>query len=241
MPRIPRENLETNFFHIMTQGINKNYIFDNPVDIKHYISIMYKLIEDHNVKIIAYCIMNNHAHILIEINDFKDMSKYMQRLNMKYGRYYNKKYNRVGYVFRDRYKSEGIYSEEHLNSCIRYIYNNPVKAGICNHAKEYPYSNYKSISNTTVEEYIFMDTKEDVGVTCKKAIKEFLKKNEMELSELKDDNNKLRKLIILLKRKYNISLRKIADEIDINREKVRQIYIGAESDEMKNVKENRPH
>ena len=181
--------------------------------------------------------MNNHAHILIETNDLKDMSKYMQRLNMKYGRYYNKKYNRVGYVFRDRYKSEGIYSEEHLNSCIRYIYNNPVKAGICNHAKEYPYSNYKSISNTTVEEYIFMDTKEDVGETCKKVIKEFLKKNEIELIELKNDDNKLGELIILLKRKYNISLRKIAEEIDINREKVRQIY----SDEINSVKENRPH
>lgn len=240
MPRIPRVNLETNFFHIMTQGLNKSYIFDDPTDIKYYISIMYKLIEEHNVKIIAYCIMNNHAHILIETKDLKEMSKYMQRLNMKFGRYYNKKYNRVGYVFRDRYKSEGIYSEEHLNSCIRYIYNNPVKAGICNHAKEYPYSNYKSISNTTVEEYIFMDTKEDVGETCKREIKEFLKKNEIELRELKDDNNKLRKLIILLKRKYNISLRKIAEEIDINREKVRQIYIGTESNEIKIVKENCP-
>ena len=58
---------------------------------------------------------------------------------MKYGRYYNKKYNRVGYVFRDRYKSEGIHREEHLYSCIRYIYNNPVKAGLCSHAKEYSY------------------------------------------------------------------------------------------------------
>ena len=69
----------------------------------------------------------------------------------------------------------------------------------------------------------------------------FLKKNEIELRELKDDNNKLRKLIILLKRKYNISLRKIAEEIDINREKVRQIYIGTESNEIKIDKENRPY
>ena len=142
MPRFPRSYIKTTFFHIITQGINKSYIFENEEDIKYYINIMYKLSEEHEIKIIAYCIMNNHAHMLIETEKIKELSKYMQRLNTKYGKYYNKKYNRVGYVFRDRYKSEGIYSEEHLYNCIKYIYDNPVKAHICNKAEEYPYSNY---------------------------------------------------------------------------------------------------
>ena len=223
MPRIPREYIETNFFHIMTQGINKKYIFDNPVDIKYYIDIMYKLAEEHNIKLIAYCVMSNHTHVLLEVKDIKDLSKYMQRINMRYGRYYNKKYNRVGYVFRDRYKAEGIYSEKHLYSCIKYIYDNPVKAGICDYAKDYPYSNYKE--NPSAEENnTFIDIEEDQEKRCKNVIEEVLLKNEIELTDIKKDVKKLKEIIVLLRDNYGILLRKIAEETGINREKVRQIY-----------------
>ena len=86
----------------------------------------------------------------------------MHCLNTKYGLYYNKKYNRVGYVFRDRYKAEGIYSEKQLYHCIKYIFNNPVKAGICNKAEEYEFSNYKKMKdNYEEEEYDFIDVEED--------------------------------------------------------------------------------
>ena len=105
MSRQPRNFIQTSFFHIITQGINKSYIFDEAQDIKYYIKIMYDLLNEHKINMIAYCIMNNHTHILIESNSLKDVSKYMQRLNIRYSMYYNKKYNRVGYVFRDRYKA----------------------------------------------------------------------------------------------------------------------------------------
>lgn len=224
MPRIPRTYLKTNFFHVMTQGINKSFIFDNPIDIKYYIGIMYKLKKEHDIKIIAYCVMNNHVHILIETKDLKELSKYMQRLNMQYGRYYNKKYDKVGYVFRDRFKAEGIYSEQHLQSCIRYIYNNPVKAGICNYPKEYPYSNYKEIKGNVEEGYTFIDIENDLDNDCRKVIEEYLTNNNIGINDLKKDTEKLRKLILLLRNQYSISLRRIAEEIKINREKVRNLY-----------------
>ena len=110
MPRFPRSYIKTSFFHVMVQGINKSYIFEEPENIKYYISTMHKLSKEQEIEIIAYCIMNNHAHMLIKTEQLKELSKYMQRLNTRYGKYYNKKHNRVGYVFRDRYKSEGIYT-----------------------------------------------------------------------------------------------------------------------------------
>ena len=223
MPRFPRSYIKTTFFHIITQGINKSYIFENAEDIKYYINIMYKLSEEHEIKIIAYCIMNNHAHMLIETEKIKELSKYMQRLNTKYGKYYNKKYNRVGYVFRDRYKSEGIYSEEHLYNCIKYIYDNPVKAHICNKAEEYPYSNYKKIDKNLKGNYIFIDIEDDEKI-CEKVIKDFLIENNVELNDLKRDKIKLKELIIILKTEYNISLRKIAEKIELGRETIRRIY-----------------
>ena len=168
--------------------------------------------------------MNNHAHMLIKAEEIKELSKYMQRLNTKYGKYYNKKYSRVGYVFRDRYRAEGIYTEKYLYNCLKYIYNNPVKAGICKKAEDYPYSNYKRIDKELNENYTFIDVDdndEDIG---KKIIKNFLKENEIELVDLKRNKRKLKELIIILNKQYNISLRNIAKKVHMGRETIRRLY-----------------
>ena len=222
MSRYPRNFLKTSYFHIITQGINKSYIFDRSEDIKFYIKNMYQLVKEHHIRIIAYCIMSNHAHILIEAQSVNELSKYMQRLNTRYGKYYNKKYQRVGYVFRDRYKSEGIYSEQHLYSCIKYIYDNPVKAGICSKASDYPYSNYKKIDASTDNHYAFIDI--DPIENCNNIIQNFLIENKIDLASLKNDKIKLREIVITLKQEYNISLRKISQLIGVNRETIRKIY-----------------
>lgn len=237
MSRLPRNNMKTPFFHVITQGIEKSFIFEKPEDIKYYVKIMYKIKEEHNIDIIAYCIMNNHTHMLIETKAIEQLSKYMQRINTTYGKYYNKKYSRVGYVFRDRYKAEGIYSEKHLYNCIKYIHNNPVKAGICNKAEEYPYSNYKMMktefkeryslmtnSECNNEEYVFIDVDEKNVITCNKIIEAYLKENRIDLKSIKQRKELLKELILLLKDKNKISLRKIAEELEISRETVRKIY-----------------
>ena len=223
MSRIPRNYIKTSFFHVITQGINKSYIFERAEDIKYYIKIMYQLTQEQKIKIIGYCIMSDHAHMLIETEEINELSKYMQRLNTKYGKYYNKKYNRVGYVFRDRYRAQGIYTEKFLYNCLRYIYNNPVKAGICKNAEDYPYSNYKKIDGELDEDYTFIDIEDD-DKNIGEIIKKFLKENEMELTDLKREKRKLKELVIILKKQYNISLRNIAKELHMGRETLRKLY-----------------
>ena len=223
MPRYPRNYLDTSFFHVMSQGINKNYIFKDEIDIKFYIKNMYEIKDKYNAKIIAYCIMNNHTHMLIETKTTENLSKYMHCLNTRYGIYYNKKYKRTGYVFRDRYKAEGIYSEEQLHNCIKYIYDNPVKAGLCNNAKEYEFSNYRKIDIINNKGYVFIDIEEDKKGLCEKLVNKFLKGNKLNLEELKNNKKELRILIETL-RKHNISFRTISEIININREKLRREY-----------------
>lgn len=223
MPRRPRNYIEASFNHIMTQGINKSYIFNQEQDIKYYISAMYSSKDKYNIKIIAYCIMNNHAHILIETNNIENLSKYMQSLNTKYAMYYNKKYNRVGYVFRDRYRSEGIFSEEQLNNCIQYIYNNPVKAKICRTPEEYPYSNYKSSKfkvDKNKEQYKFIDIEEK---DCAKIIKLYMNKNKLSLDNLLNNKEELRNLVIYLRNEEKISFRNMERELGISRETLRKL------------------
>lgn len=223
MPRKPRNYINTTFIHIMTQGINKSYIFNEDQDIKYYISAMYSSKDKYNIEIIAYCIMNNHAHILVEIRNIEGLSKYMQSINTKYAIYYNKKYNRVGYVFRDRYRSEAILSETQLNNCIQYIYNNPVKAKICRRPEEYPYSNYKFSKlkeDKVKEEYKFIDIEEK---DCAQIIKLYMNKNKLSLNDLLNNKEELRKLVIYLRNEEKISFRNMERELGISRETLRKL------------------
>ena len=224
MPRNPRKYLNTSYFHLITQGINKSYIFNKSEDIKYYIKIMYELKEYYSIKIIAYCIMNNHAHILTKVEKIEELSKYMQRLNTKYAKYYNKKYNRIGYVFRDRYKSEGIYNEKHLYNCIKYIYNNPVKAGICKEASEYAYSNYKKIDKIYPDDDTFIDVYEEEERNANMIIQNYLTENKINMAELKESKEKLCNIIRILKEEYDLPFVKISNALNMNREKIRRIY-----------------
>ena len=185
MPRYSRKSINTPFLHVMTQGIEKKFIFNYAEDINFYIKLMYKYRIEYEIKIIAYCIMNNHVHMLLKIKSINSLSEYMHKLNGTYGKYYNTKYNRVGFVFRDRFKSEGIYNEKHLYNCIHYIYNNPVVAGICKKPEEYPYSNYKKYDYLEIEDIPFIDTKEDKNTICENLIKNFLNKNNLDFNMLK--------------------------------------------------------
>ena len=81
MGRIARQYLETSFFHVMVQGINKEYIFKNERYINRYIQLIREEIPRDNLKIIAFCIMNNHAHFLINTQKIEFSKKNM--LNKK--------------------------------------------------------------------------------------------------------------------------------------------------------------
>ena len=223
MPRNSRESINTTFLHVMTQGIEKSFIFNNSDDINFYIKLMYKYHKEYNIRIIAYCIMNNHAHMLLEIKSIKSLSEYMHKLNGAYGKYYNSKYNRVGFVFRDRFKSEGIYNEKHLYNCIHYIHNNPVAAGICKTPEEYPYSNYKKNYFSQIDEIPFIDIDEDKNIFFENIINDFLKKNNLTIDKLKKDKLKLKEIVGLLKNKYNLSYAEIATKLMSNKSTIYRI------------------
>lgn len=98
-----------------------------------------------------------------------------------------------------------------------------MKAGICKNAEDYPYSNYKKIDGELNEDYTFIDI-EDNDKNIGEIIKKFLKGNEMELTDLKREKRKLKELVIILKKQYNISLRNIAKELHMGRETIRKLY-----------------
>ena len=139
MPRLARKLLNGKFFHITVKGINGDYIFQENIDKNEYLKL---LKEKSNIDILAYCIMDNHAHILIKTENVDEMSKYMKKVNTSYALYYNKKNMREGYVFKNRFFSQQIEDKKHLFSCIVYIHKNPVKANIVRNMESYKFSSY---------------------------------------------------------------------------------------------------
>ena len=240
MARGPRKCTNMFFYHIMVQGINKEYILNEVEDKRQYLKFINKVKKEIDVYIVSYCIMDNHVHILIKEEYIECLSRFMHKVNTLYAMYYNKKYNRVGYVFRDRYKSQVIYSEKQLYTCINYIHNNPVKAGICRLASEYEYSSYneyiknmeeiqRNINGILIKEDIldkkenFLEIEEEKEVEIKNAIEEYMKINNINFDTLKNERKNLKEIINMLKEYYGLSLRQISIYINVGRETVRNI------------------
>ena len=223
MSRVARKYLGTSFFHIMVQGIQKEYIFNHEKYIKKYLELLKKYTKELDIEIVAYCIMSNHAHMLLYTENTDAMSKAMQRINTSYAQYYNKvKEGRVGYVFRNRFKSEPITNKRYLLQCIKYIHQNPVKANMVVKSEDYQFSSYneyknneKKFEHTEIKEQI---TKEDYQTICKNenctnifididinkseiikdAITEYIKLQEKDLVEIFINRKILKKLICCL-------------------------------------------
>lgn len=149
MPRQARSSFKTHFFHVMVQGINKDFIFSKKYYIETYISLIHKYIKEFPINILSYCIMNNHAHILVFVKDTHVLGKFMHKVNLVYSQFYNKENNRCGVVFRNKYKAEPIYDKSYIINCINYIHMNPVKAKMVYSCKDYPYSSYNDYVNNT--------------------------------------------------------------------------------------------
>ncbi len=239
MPRKARENQnETNFYHIMVQGINKEYIFDKERLMKKYLELMLENIEKTEVKIIAYCIMNNHVHLLMYSEDTSQMSKTMQKINSSYAKYYNWTKERVGYVFRDRYLSQPIRNDAQLINCVKYIHNNPVKAKMVNKPEEYAYSNYlefysqnnieklKKLTNINFNqisenelymESEFFDIDTNIEQKIKDCIKMFCCENGINIFEIFAEREILSQAIKYLKEDCKIKYTEMRSVLEISR------------------------
>jgi len=127
--RKPRIHYEGALYHVIVRGNNRSYIFRNEDNKKTYKKIVSKYKKRYRFKLYAYCIMDNHAHLLIEVADIP-LSKIMQGIQQVFTQYYNRRNNTTGHVFEQRYKSFLCDKDTYLLSLIRYIHQNPVRANL---------------------------------------------------------------------------------------------------------------
>lgn len=142
MARQPRKVSPTKYYHVMMRGNNREKIFTNKDYKSYFIELLTNSKKEFPVEIAAYCIMDNHVHIVIS-GEIYDLSKVMKGINIKYAIKFNKEADRIGHVFQDRYKSEVIANDTYLLCVVRYVHNNPVKAKIVKKPEDYPWSSYR--------------------------------------------------------------------------------------------------
>lgn len=124
MPRTSRIKREIAIYHIMARSISEIELFRSADDKNRFLSYIKKYKDMFSFKVYAFCIMNNHIHLLIDSNG-ADISKFMHNINQCYAQYYNKKYNRTGHVFGDRFKSKIADNDSSILCMSAYIHNNP--------------------------------------------------------------------------------------------------------------------
>ncbi|WP_246629331.1 transposase [Mesobacillus maritimus] len=129
MPRLAREKSRTGVYHVMLRGINRQIIFEEDEDRRKFLETLKRFKESSLFDLYAYCLMDNHVHLLIKEND-ESISVSIKRISCSYVHWYNTKYERCGHLFQDRFKSEKIETSLSFLRVLRYIHQNPLKAGL---------------------------------------------------------------------------------------------------------------
>lgn len=114
-------------YHIFNRGHNKQDIFLHYKDFARYLHRLNEYKQKHSFSLLAYCLMPNHLHLLIQQTSEEPLEKLIHRLHTAYTMYFNKKYERVGSVFQSRFKAKPVESDEYLLHVSRYIHINPVE------------------------------------------------------------------------------------------------------------------
>ena len=111
MPRTARTISASGYYHIIARGIGKQILFEEDADYLFFLRLMKNYSSSGEFSVAAFCLMENHVHILAKIADGM-MDKVMHNLLATYATYYNKKYDRIGHLYQDRYRSKPIENDQ---------------------------------------------------------------------------------------------------------------------------------
>lgn len=156
MARKKRERSKSGIYHIMLRGIDKRNIFIDDEDRDKFLQTLLKAKQTGGFSLYAYCLMENHVHLLIKEDE--EIGNSIKRITVSYVQWHNNKYGRTGHLFENRYKSEVVESESYLLMVARYIHQNPVKANITNSPKDYIWSSYNKYINKFYGDNVKLDT-----------------------------------------------------------------------------------
>ncbi|HHT62493.1 MAG TPA: hypothetical protein GXZ75_02175 [Clostridia bacterium] len=181
MPRGRRMLENGGYYHVIQRGNNKEYIFESANDKGYLLELLKQIQNELPFSLYAYVIMDNHYHLLLKPDDRTRLNELMQKVNSRFARYYNWQHKRSGHVFQGRYKSILITEERYLFAVLRYIHQNPVRAGICSKVEDYRWSSdwfYRHGQSSFVDCKFILQMLADESRQAIKLYRDLLKNNE---------------------------------------------------------------
>jgi len=235
MARKSRIHYDGALYHVITRGNDRKIVFEGENEKEEYLGIIKRYKERYGFKIYSYCIMDNHAHLLIEVEK-TPLSKIMQGIQQVYTQRYNKAKKQTGHVFEQRYKAFLCDKDSYLLNLVRYIHQNPIKASIID-GIEYKWSSHVEYINQTNR--MLADKEFVLGLFSenkREAVKRFIDfigiEEVMDISKIKNEE------IVLDKIEYEKRLDQLKNEIsykDLKKEVCK--LVGISEDEI--VRRNR--
>ena len=146
MPRIARGLADNGVYHILNRGNAKQKVFHADGDYLAFINLMEKAKTHYSMRILAYCLMPNHFHLVVRPMHGKEVSQYMHWLMTSHVRRYHKHKGTSGHIWQGRYKSFLIQQDAHLITVLRYVERNPVRAGLVCSAKNWMWSSHRELN-----------------------------------------------------------------------------------------------
>jgi REP-associated tyrosine transposase len=144
MPRKPREEAEGAVWHVFARGNGQQDIFLDDHDRRTYLRLLGKIVRRQHWLCLAYCLMHNHLHLLLETPQ-ANLGAGMQRLHGVYAQTLNERHGWSGHVFQGRYGAVVVKRDEQLLTVARYIALNPVEAGLCEEAAAWPWGSHAAL------------------------------------------------------------------------------------------------
>ncbi len=140
--RLPRIHIPNTIHHVMIRGNNRQKIFFNEECFLFFLKIIEESAEKYDHKILSYCLMTNHVHLIVHIHQ-DSLSIVMKNINFRYARWFNHQYSRIGHLFQGRYRSIAVDDEKYLINLCHYIHFNPCKAGMTAQPDYYEWSSHQ--------------------------------------------------------------------------------------------------
>lgn len=140
MPRTGRASVGGICYHVINRGNARANVFGNAGDYQAFVELLRESVGRAKMRVLAYCLMPNHFHVAVWPRDDGDLSRWMQWLLTAHVRRYHRHYGSSGHVWQGRFKAFPIQQDEHLLTVLRYIEQNPLRAGLVARAEEWQWS-----------------------------------------------------------------------------------------------------
>jgi putative transposase len=147
MPRPLRPQVPGGIYHVISKGNRDEPIYVDGESRRYHLSLCNVTVEGYGWLCHAFCQMGNHYHLVVRTPE-PNISAGMQYLNARYAEWFNWRHGYHGHLFQGRFWSRLVESNEYLVEVARYVVLNPVRAGLCRHPGDWPWSSYAATIGT---------------------------------------------------------------------------------------------